>query len=396
MKIYVSENRIVLFTLCSAFVYTFLYFPFLGWRLYSASTMLSMLIVIVYVCMNIEMVLNFAEFRAVNLLACAYFASEAVSKLYNQQLSILTLISFVFQCTILPFIEIQRHKGHINFLYKVFLLWFGAGLLVSDVLMVIMPGRFFGDGISKNFFLGNKFQVGYDHIMLLMMFCMLYSTARNYKKWLTVMAVLTASICYFIDCRTTVLGTIVLFLVTLIPEDAFGRLCTKKAVFVTVVMCAMFVFFVQVTQIPSIKYFITEVLGRDVTLTGRQQIFAVIPKVLRRRPWLGYGSSSYIISKYTGAFNAQNGFFDLAICNGIPSAILYVILLVTLIPMNAGRKARILLGGIYAYLFMSTVEVTYGTPLILFGILLLTEVPSYRDENVRILEPETLISVRVY
>ena len=160
-------------------------------------------------------------------------------------------------------------------------------------------------------------------------------------------------------------------------------------------ICAMFIFFVQVTQISSVKYFITEVLERDVTLTGRQQIFAVIPMILRRKPWLGYGSSSYIISKYTGAFNAQNGFFDLAVCYGIPSAVLFVILIVSLIRTNSGTAVRILLGGIYAYMVMSMVEVTFGTEMILFGILLLTETPSYQNQEVRILEPGTSISIRL-
>ena len=296
---------------------------------------------------------------------------------------------------LLPFIELQRKKGHVYFLYKVFVLWYGIGLLLNDILMVIMPSRFYGDGYGRNFFLGNKFQIGYDHIVFLMIFCLLYSSARNFKKWLTVLVIATAIICFYIDCRTTILGTVVLFLVYLLPEKTFKRLCSKRAALTTIVICAMFIFFAQITQVPSVKYFITEILGRDATMTGRQQIFALIPKLIRRKPWLGYGSSSYIVSKYTGALNTQNGFFELVVCNGIPSAVLYVILLVSMIRTGSGRTVRILLGCIYAYIVMSLVEVTYGTELILFAILLLTETPSYQEQRVRVLEPETLISVRL-
>lgn len=395
MKIYISENRIILFTLCSAFVFSFLYFPFMGWRLYYSSLELCMTLVTLYVIMNLETVFNMTEYRTVNLLACAYSFSVFVSKIYNQEISLFVPVYFAFQCAFLPFVELQRKKGHVSFLYKVFLLWLGIGLLVNNILMVIMPARFYGDGMSRNFFLGNKFQVGYNYIVLLTVFCLLNSSARNFKKWLTILVIAVAASCYYIDCRTVLLGTLVLYLVNMLPENAFKRLCTKRAVLITVVICAMFVFFVQVTQVPSVKYFITEVLGRDVTLTGRQQIFSVITKVLRRKPWLGYGSSSYIISKYTGAFDVQNGFFELAVNNGIPSAVLYVILIVSMIRKSSGRVARILLGAIYTFLMMSMVEVTYGIELMFFGILLLTEVPSYKEQDVRILEPNTLISVRL-
>ena len=359
------------------------------------SMMLSVAIVALYVIMNIETVLNMTEYRAVNLLACCYFFSVLVSKVYNQGLFPIDLAIFVFQCVLLPFVELQRKKGHISFLYKTFLAWFGISLLINDILMVIMPSRFYGDGIGMGFFLGNKFQVGYNHIILLMILCLLYSAVGSFKRWIPALVLFTVAISYYIDCNTVITGTIVLFLVSLMPEDTFKRLCTKRAVLITAVICAMFIFFVQVTQISSVKYFITEVLERDVTLTGRQQIFAVIPMILRRKPWLGYGSSSYIISKYTGAFNAQNGFFDLAVCYGIPSAVLFVILIVSLIRTNSGTAVRILLGGIYAYMVMSMVEVTFGTEMILFGILLLTETPSYQNQEVRILEPGTSISIRL-
>ena len=66
-----------------------------------------------------------------------------------------------------------------------------------------------------------------------------------------------------------------------------------------------------------------------------------------------------------------------------------------MIRTKSGMAARVLLGGMYAYMVMSTVEVTYGTELILFGILLLTGTPSYQENKVRILESGTSISIRL-
>ena len=156
MKIYVSEKRIILFILFSAFVYTFLYFPFFGWTVYSFSTSLCKLIVLVYVIANIEKVLNFEEFRIINLLACLYFFSVLISRILTGSFSTSILVNFFFQCSFFPFVELQKEKGHIGFLFRVFLFWLGICLFLNDVLMVILPGSFYGDGMSKNFFLGNK------------------------------------------------------------------------------------------------------------------------------------------------------------------------------------------------------------------------------------------------
>lgn len=396
MKLYLSENRIALFILTSAFVYTFLFFPILPWRVYSMSMMLCMLIVILYVLWNIDAVLRLRQYWHINLLAVVYFSTILISMAYNRQVSLLVLFTFLFRCAIFPFIELQRKKGHIGFLYKTILFWYGISLFLNDVLMVIMPGRFFGDGISRNFFLGNKFSVGYDHLIFLMIWCIVYASAKHFRKWAVVLFAATSFICYYINCRTAVLGTLIVFLVYLSPKAVINALSKRLTVTVFAVFCALFVFLTHVFRMPAIKYILTEVLHRDVTLTGRQQIYEILPKVIRRSPWLGYGSSGDIISRYTGAFDAQNGFFDLAVCHGIPSAIIFVILLVSLIKQYRAHSSRLLLGGIYAYMLMSMVEVTYGITLLFMGILLFTENRNNQEENVQLLRLEPTFSIRLF
>lgn len=396
MNIYISENRVLLFILCSSFVYTFLYFPFLGWTLYSLSNILCMAAVAVYVLFNLETVLNLFDYRYINVLACIYSFYVFFSKAYNGEFSLLVLMTFIFRCSILPFIELQRERKHVNFLVKVFLFWYGISIFINDVLMILMPGRFYGDGISRFFFLGNKFSVGYNHIIFMIMFCLLYSKIRHFKQWISLLFLIICTVCYYIDCRTTILGAIVVFLIFMSPDAVFDRLNTRPFIFGAMVICALFVFTTKVVYIPSIKYFITEVLNRDITLTGRQQIFDIIPKIISQRPLLGYGSSSMIISKYTGAYDAQNGFFDMVVCNGFPSAVLYVLLITGMIRRKSSIAAKILIGGIYAYIFMSMAEVTYGSTMIFLCALLMTESSLYCDQNVQILEKESVFSFQLF
>ena len=396
MKIYLSENRIVLFIISLAYVYTFLYFPLLSWSFYVLSSIFCMSIVIAYTLANIDTVIMLKKYRYLNILACVYYLSVIISRVVNGQLSVFAFVTLTFGCFSFPFIELQRERGHINFLYRSFLVIYGICLFINDLLMVVFPGRFYGDGVSKNFLVGNKFHVSYNHMMFLFLFCVLFSTTKKYNKWIMLMFILTACICFYVDCRTAMLGTIVAYMVYKAPDKVFKKLDTKSAVLFAVVLCAMFVFFSQIAKLPSVKYFITEVLGRDVTLTGRQQIFEVLPKVIRRKPWLGYGSSSGIMSHYTGAYDAQNGFFDLVVSNGIPSAVLYVILLVSMVKKSVVASSKILLGGIYAYIVMSMVEITYSSALLLLGILLFTESPAYKNNDVRLIDVNPSVRVQVW
>ena len=183
-----------------------------------------------------------------------------------------------------------------------------------------------------------------------------------------------------------VLGTLVFFLVSYAPEHQKKILSQKKIIILVFLICAMFIYFNNLSQIPFVKFFITEILSRDVTLTGRHQIYHYLPQFFRGSPWIGYGDASGIISKHTGAYNAQNGFFDLVIRNGFPSALLYVITLVSLIRKPNSREASFILGAIYCYLIMSLVEITFGSTLLLYGILLFTDSCNYIENPVTIIE----------
>ena len=396
MKLYLSENRIVLFILSSAFIYMFLDFAFLNWRMYTIITAICIMIVILYVLWNLDTVLMLGQYRYINLLAVVYFSTYLISMIYNKQLSFLVFITFLFRCSMFPFIELQRKNGHIGFLYKTLLFWFGISLFLNDVLMVIMPGRFYGDGMSKLFLLGNKFSVGYNHILFLIVWCIVYASDRRFKKWSIILFGITCFLCFYINCRTSVLGTLTVFFVYISPKTVYNKLGKKASATGFAVFCAMFVFLTQIYHVPAIKYIITDILHRDATLTGRQQIYEVLLKIIRQRPWLGYGFSSTVISRYTGAYDAQNGFFDLVVSNGIPSAIIFVLLLVSLFKQYKTHSSRLLLGGIYAFMLMSTVEITYGITLLFIGILLYTESCNDHEENIQLLKIETSFSIRLF
>jgi O-antigen ligase len=259
-------------------------------------------------------------------------------------------------------------------------------LVANDILMVIMPGRFYGDGISKTFLLGDKFSTSYDHMIFLLIVCLLYGERHIMRRTLPLLFAVVCLLCKYMDCNTASLGTLVFLAIAYTPKNIRSVLSRKSVVLVVLILCASFVFSESALLLPPVKYFITEVLGRDVTLTGRSEIYQVLGKVIRAHPWIGYGSSAEVMLKYTGAYNAQNGFFDLVVQNGFPSALLYVALILSLIREKSTPGSKYLLGIMYGCFIMSTVEITFFSVLLLFGILLFTETDDYAENPVRIIE----------
>lgn len=385
MNIYLSRNRVLLFVLCSTYFYSFISISVLPWSLFLASITFCTFLITGYLLLNIDIILM-RRYRTVNLLALIYAISVIISVFLNGQMTNLVLMESILSISVLPFVEVQVEKGHIRFLCKVMLLWLCLLLLLNDILMVIMPGRFYGDGISKNFLLGNKFPTGYDHIILLLMIGILYGARPVIRRYLPLMFAVVCLICHYIDCNTAVLGTIVFFIIAYSPESVQKLLSHRKTILVAFVLSALFIYVDSIFMLPPVKFFIKDVLGRDLTLTGRAQIYKILPKVIRAHPWMGYGISSEVISRYTGAYNAQNGFFDLVVQNGIPSALLFVALIIALVRKVETKEAGFILGAIYSYIFMASVEITYGTALMLFGILLFTESSGYKENQVKIIE----------
>lgn len=385
MTVYLSAKRILLFVLCSEFTFALINIADIPWSLYLLNLSFSALLLTAYMLWNLDIILQ-KKYLLVNVLSLVYASSTLVSPILGGDLSPHLLSSYFLHISLLPFVEIQREKGHVRFLYKVLAFWLPLFLIANDILMVIMPGRFYGDGISKTFLLGGKFSTSYNHMVFLLIVCLLYGERLFVRRVIPLLFAVVCLLCRYMDCNTAALGTIVFFAIAYSPKGIQSVLSRRAIVLVALILCALFVYSENVFMLPPVKYFITEVLGRDVTLTGRSQIYQVLGKVIRAHPWIGYGSSAEIMFRYTGAFNAQNGFFDLVVQNGFPSALLYELLVLTLVREGSTTGSKFLLGIMYGYFFMSTVEITFDITLLMFGILLFTESEDYTEKPIRIFE----------
>lgn len=133
----------------------------------------------------------------------------------------------------------------------------------------------------------------------------------------------------------TMMGILVLLLVL----DKIWNRQLWKILSPGILLCIIaFIYYFVVTlafqKIDILVYYITEVLHKDITLTGRDFIYKGALQIYRQHPWIGYGYNNHIINDVLGriaaAFNtAHNSMLQMLVDYGRIGVGLFIYLVYT-------------------------------------------------------------------
>lgn len=262
-----------------------------------------------------------------------------------------------------------------------FLFWYVLILVVATDFLLLTKLVVFRDGRYVTYLVGNKFSVSYLHMDLLALwFVKNKGTFHFWQKSKTLaifLACFIVIISIYIDCITGLLGCVVLvwlFASMNAPvRKKLFKLNSPGLLALLLVASVIFPFVAQsVVAIPAVNTFLTEVLGRSSTLTGRINIFDIFVRRMEEN-WLwgyGFGNSSYIAQAIFGYANAQNAILDWIMQAGIlaTGGLLGLILMIFRQLSKASETAEImpLVALIYVYVIMGAVETTFSMTFLLW------------------------------
>lgn len=285
----------------------------------------------------------------------------------------------------ISFRYILEHKG-IEFLLKAIFIVTFIYVIINDLLLAYNPTMFYTSKGSY-YLVGNKFAVAYRHMELLGLYLALSQTQsrnKHYKKVVMIVGLILISLWASQTVQggksgNSVTGILAIALMTIyycLPST----LWSKTFVFVAFLLGSIgFAFGVEtILAVPSIQNFIVNVLHRDLSLTGRVNIYGFIPKILSNRLlWgYGYGSSYETWMNATHIFpNSQNGLVDCIVEQGLIATVI-LILIVTLVMSKTSvllkdypyMKSILLI--VYVYATIASVEVTISIVFIMWCILI--------------------------
>lgn len=244
--------------------------------------------------------------------------------------------------------------------------------VANDMTVFISPVH----EADTEYLLGNKFAVGYIHMLLLGLYSTLLTKRKGYLRynWGLFWLIFAESIIviYQADTMTCLLGLVVVAVISaLVPKSITSKLSSGLACVVTLIGINV-VFFGTGMMLENefVQYFITEVLGRSLNLTGRTAIYDELRAIIQMSPYVGWGYGSSIVSQFVGYGNAQNGIMELLVTYGVFGTLGFLLVLIALLPGRKNRnrmEAHGLVAVLYGMFFTSLVEISFG---IMFYLML--------------------------
>lgn len=296
------------------------------------------------------------------------------------------LAAVVFVATLIEFVltvEIFCQREEIQNLIRVFYRMTLLVVMLTDFLILFtnMHLQYGGDV----FLVGTKFSVVYMHFYLISFFfadknielrTIRESSLNNIL--LGVLLIITMTISIKLGTATGIVGTVALLLFLWLSERNIRAFLNSKSFFVALIASLLFAVFVEIILSNSmVTYIITQLLGKDVTLTFRTVIYSMFPNIMKER-WFwgfGYGTGYEVLMRY-GIVDAQNGIFDWIQQIGVFGTMLLAIWLC--IAMKQPRNlcdinhsdVRSLTALAYVFVLLATVEITFSSKFLAIIVLL--------------------------
>lgn len=296
------------------------------------------------------------------------------------------LAAVVFVATLIEFVitvEIFCQREEMQNLIRVFYRMTLLVVMLTDFLILFtnMHLQYGGDV----FLVGTKFSVVYMHFYLISFFfadknielrTIRESSLNNVL--LGVLLIVTMTVSIKLGTATGIVGTVALLLFLWLSERNIGVFLNSKSFFVALIASLLFAVFVEIILSNSmVTYIITQLLGKDVTLTFRTVIYSMFPNIMKER-WFwgfGYGTGYEVLMRY-GIVDAQNGIFDWIQQIGVFGTMLLAIWLC--IAMKQPRNlcdinhsdVRSLTALAYVFVLLATVEITFSSKFLAIIVLL--------------------------
>lgn len=293
-------------------------------------------------------------------------------------------------------------KGHskflINFLFRYILIL----VVLTDVMLLTGLVQFF-DGSREAYLVGTKFNVSYLHMDVLMLWFIKGNAKTTIKNIpvpaLVISTILLIVISLRVQCMTGILGCIVLFVCYMIIDkpSRTGLNALNSPVVLLGVLGVNLIFpFVSelIVAIPAVKWFVVEVLGKNANLTGRIEIFEIFGEQMAGH-WLfgfGFGNENLVAKELFGYANAQNALLQWILRAGLLNTAMLVSIMVMIfwqrVKKQQFRRTMPLVILIYVYIFLGTVEITFGMSFIMWLFVLLALINDDHEQEDRTVKPK--------
>lgn len=233
------------------------------------------------------------------------------------------------------------------------------------------------DDSDRYFLFQNKFDFSYLILFWLVLYRMLHPQwTWFYKIKYGLLSLFSLFMTTWIGCSTGYLCIAFVWLCILLekklPAFLFKKSCLILAL--PILDLSFFFFYSFILDIPSVSYFIENVLGKDSSLTGRIYIYQEISNIIMNNPFFGVGprNGTIAMAYLLNLPNAQNALLYLYLEIGCIGLFLYFWIYYKIIEkstINNYNSSLIIF--LYGMILASMVEINIGVNYLCYICLLM-------------------------
>lgn len=284
-----------------------------------------------------------------------------ISESSSKSLGVLFALRFFCLYILIKYVAIRKNAYlFLKFVYYIIV----AYIILTDLTLVF---NFKLNPAEDYYLIGSKFNVSYLHIYGLLLYMMLYKDIYKSRKFsfiLILYSLLVVCVSLFVECTTSITLLVIILFMFITRRQFFNY--WRKANFAMLVLLLSSTFFFIFTNFvlsQDVANFLISI-GKDPTFTGRTDLYKMILPLIPLCPFWGFGcgSAHAVVETLTGFPNTQNGLLEIYFENGILGVLATICIIYIVISELKKNKysAYPLLIGIYAFIIISSIEITLG------------------------------------
>ena len=267
----------------------------------------------------------------------------------------------------------------------------GTYVILNLLTILMFPkGMYEYSNYTENYLFGYR-----NNMLMITLPAMIFACVRSFKYYnrLTISSIVISAVCVssvlLAFSATSVVGTAILCVIILMAVIGFMPKIFNMATYIIINMAYFFGVIILRVQ-NYFAFIIVDVLGRDLTFTGRTTIWDKALEAFVNSPVFGVGEIETKASRdLIGASHAHNYYLDLLYKNGVPGFILFMLVIVicgvALYKMRDEGKIPFLISGALLAFSIALQSEAYYNIYQFFPILALAAFVPYvlpqKDEN---------------
>lgn len=319
----------------------------------------------------------------INKRGCNFFPSILISSFFIMQsfLDILhkESVDYAFVLTnimLFLFIDVQLQKNLVQTIKSITIM-LCIYIFINFITVLLFPNGLYLSSATGNasFFLGHRNSVVKFAVpQLALLIISLKLDDRKHWRIFTLIAILVN---FFVAVRTWTGSGLIALSVFILVFIYISTLNSKHINIVKIFIITFLLFYVfTIYRIQEkFSFIIVDILHKDLTFTGRTQIWDIALKYISNSPFLGVGAVGYkyLGDKYMGITSAHSFYLDTLFRGGIVLMSLFTLIVIMLLLHADSIKNRIvkasILAAMSAYLCLALGEPLAGNVMLFVFII---------------------------